>query len=126
MNKFAFSMMMFVLTSSSLAWAESKPKPMVEDLLHSQLDAVASADYGKFMDHADSNFRQAISQDQFDALSASLSPTLEDGYQADHLGVLNQQGFKVHLWKVTTPRSESDSLVRMAMLEDEIAGFWIQ
>ncbi|KIN14582.1 hypothetical protein RO22_14290 [Halomonas sp. KHS3] len=96
------------------------------ELFRSQIDAIASESYEQFMDHADANFRQSISQDQFGALSESLSPRLVDGYQSEYLGALNQDGFNVHLWKMTLASSDSDNLVKMAMRENEIAGFWIQ
>ena len=58
--------------------------------------------------------------------SKPLSPSFEGGYQAEYLGALYQQGVNVHLWKVVPSNSESDSLVKMAMHENEIVGFWIE
>ncbi|MFJ5537446.1 hypothetical protein [Vreelandella titanicae] len=126
MNRFALTAILLLSLFSSLAWADTAPRSMITELFHSQIDAIASEDYAQFMDHADANFRQAISQDQFDTLSASLSPRLADGYQSEYLGALNQDGFNVHLWKMTPSSSDSDHLVKMAMRENEIAGFWIQ
>lgn len=45
---------------------------------------------------------------------------------AELTGSIVQQGFSVHLWKVVSSNSETDSLVKMAMQESEIAGFWIE
>jgi len=125
-NRIALTAILLLSLFSSLAWADTKPRPMIMELFRSQIDAIASESYEQFMDHADANFRQSISQDQFGALSESLSPRLVDGYQSEYLGALNQDGFNVHLWKMTLASSDSDNLVKMAMRENEIAGFWIQ
>ena len=126
MNKFTLTIVLLCSVFSSLLFADSDAKPEIETLFHSQMDAIASNDYQKFLEHTDSTFRQAISTEQFEALTKSLSPELEGGYQAEYLGVLNQQGFNVYLWKMAPSNSESDSLVKMAIQENEIAGFWIE
>ena len=109
-----------------MLFADGESKPQIEALFHSQIGAIASNDYEKFLEHTDSKFRQAISTEQFEALTQSQSSRFEGGYQSEYLGALKQQGFKVHLWKVVPSNSESDSLVKMVMRENEIAGFWIE
>ena len=126
MNRFAFMVLMLCSVFSSLLFADSEAQPQIEALFHAQMDAIVSNDYQKFLEHTDSEFQQAISTEQFEALTNSLSSTFEGGYDPEYLGALNQQGFNVHLWKVMPSNSESDLLVKMAMQENEIAGFWIE
>ena len=126
MNRFAFTALILFSVFSSLLLADTKAKPSIEVLFHSQIGAIASNDYQQFLEHTDSNFRKAISAEQFETLSRSLSSRFKGGYQPEYLGVLNQEGFKVHLWKVVSSSSESDSLIKMAMGQNQIAGFWIE
>lgn len=126
MNRFALTALILLSVFSSLLLADTKAKPSIEVLLHSQISAIASNDYQQFLEHTDSNFRKAISAEQFEILSRSLSSRFKGGYQPEYLGVLNQEGFKVHLWKVVSSSSESDSLIKMAMGQNQIAGFWIE
>ena len=126
MNRFALTVLLLCSVFSSVLFADSDLKPEIEALFHSQIEAIASNDYQKFLEHTDSIFRQAISAEQFEAIAKPLSPSFEGGYQAEYLGALYQQGVNVHLWKVVPSNSESDSLVKMAMHENEIVGFWIE
>ncbi|MGP9809392.1 hypothetical protein ACT3TQ_14500 [Halomonas sp. AOP12-C2-37] len=126
MNRFALRILFLCSIFPSILFADSEAKPHTEALFHAQMDAIVSNDYQKFQEHTDSEFQQAISTEQFEALANSLSSTFESGYEPEYLGALNQQGFKVHLWKVMPSSSESDLLVKMAMQENEIAGFWIE
>ncbi|MGY8810753.1 MAG: hypothetical protein ACKVK5_06930 [Pseudomonadales bacterium] len=43
-----------------------------------------------------------------------------------NLGVLRQDGLLIHLWKVTPHQTDTDYLVKMALRDNTIAGFWIQ
>lgn len=126
MKRFALMALIVCSVFSSMLFADSEPKPQIEALFNSQMDAIVSNDYQKFLEHTDSEFQQAISTEQFEALANSLSSTFESGYDPEYLGAFNQQGFNVHLWKVMPSNSESDLLVKMAMQENEIAGFWIE
>lgn len=126
MNRLALIALLVCSLFSSMLLADSELDPQAEALFHSKIEAIASNDYQKFLEHSDANFRQAISLEQFEALANSLSSQLEGGYQSDYLGVLNQREFKVYLWKIDPSRSASDSLVKMAIRESEIAGFWIE
>ena len=58
--------------------------------------------------------------------SLLLASKFDGGYQSEYLGALNQAGYTVHLWKVIPSHSESERLVKMAVRENEIAGFWIE
>lgn len=78
------------------------------------------------MSHSDTAFRQAITQEQFTALSKALSGSFASGYESVNLGVLRQDGLLIHLWKVTPHQADTDYLVKMALRDDTIAGFWIQ
>jgi len=42
------------------------------------------------------------------------------------LGVLRQDGLLIHLWNFTQHQADTDYLVKMALRDDTIAGFWIQ
>ena len=124
MIKFLSLLLCLVLSTSSSA--ESDPDSAVSQLLRDQLDAIASSSYVKFMDHADPSFRKEVTRAQFEVIAQSLSASLAPGYNPDYLGELNQEGSKVHSWRITPSESGDDRLVKMALQEEKVAGFWIQ
>lgn len=110
----------------SLTLAENAPSDTATLLFQNQMTAITSSDYEQFVNHSDTAFRQAFTQEQFTALSKALSGSLAPGYESVSLGVLRQDDLLIHLWNVTPHQSDTDYLVKMALRDDTIAGFWIQ
>ena len=96
-------------------------------LLERQINAIASADYHLFLKEGTDDFRHGMNLSAFKQLSEYYGPKFESGYTLEYLTQLNQQGFKVYLWKVIYSDGEDDSLLRLVINEDKkITGFWIQ
>lgn len=112
------------LTANAIAQELSSAQ--LDQLIHAKIDAIAANDYQQFLQKTDARFRESVRQEQFEAVSGALASTLKPGYQAAYLGALNQEGFKVHLWKITPKNPAADHLVKMAIRSEEIAGFWIE
>lgn len=118
--------LLMLMAIPSLTLAESPPSDTAALLFKSQMTAITSSDYEQFVSHSDTDFRQAVTQEQFTALSKALSSIFASGYETVNLGVLRQDDLLIHLWKVTPQQSDTDYLVKMALRDDTIAGFWIQ
>jgi len=39
---------------------------------------------------------------------------------------LNQQGKKVHLWKISYEKTKENTLAKLVIVEAKVAGFWLQ
>ncbi|MEH6800883.1 MAG: hypothetical protein V7681_16445 [Halopseudomonas sabulinigri] len=123
----SLSMILLMLMAiPSLTLAESPSSDTATLLFQHQMTAITSSDYEQFVSHSETAFRQAITQEQFTALSKALSGSFASGYESVNLGVLRQDSLLIHLWKVTPQQSDTDYLVKMALRDDTIAGFWIQ
>ncbi|TBW51293.1 hypothetical protein EZI54_17380 [Marinobacter halodurans] len=126
MQRLAYAMAMVLTLAASGVLAESRPDAATDALLNSQLEAIAADDYAGFVDRADAHFRQTLGEDQFHAVAQALAGPLNAGYDTEYLGSLNQAGLKVYLWKIVYSEKKDDNLIKMALRDDEIAGFWIQ
>lgn len=124
-RSFRLAVMVLALVSFG-ALADGRPSAATEALLDGQLKAIAADDYAGFVDHADAHFRQTLGKEQFHSVAQALGDPLQAGYETTYLGALNQAGLKVYLWKIVYSEKKDDNLIKMALRDDDIAGFWIQ
>jgi hypothetical protein len=59
-------------------------------------------------------------------VSRQLAARLKQGYHATFLGQLDQQGYTVYLWKLSFDDKKDDHLVKMAVKDGKVGGFWVQ
>lgn len=95
-------------------------------LLQTLLTAMQSGDYERFIAPADATFRAVVTKDKFMTVSEHFAPRLKQGYEALYLGKLNQQGYKVYLWKLQFSDGGDDHLVKLSIRNGEVGGFWVQ
>ncbi len=124
------SMSRCVLLAASLllsfgSVADSEPAP-ARQMLAQLLETVANQDYQQFMQLGTSEFQAGISQDQFDQVAQIVGARIEQGYQAQYLTSLQQQGYRVDLWKISFSDGGDDSLARVVLEGERAAGFLLQ
>lgn len=124
------SMSRCVLLAASLllsfgSVADSEPAP-ARQMLAQLLETVANQDYQQFMQLGTSEFQAGISQDQFDQVAQIVGARIEQGYQAQYLTSLQQQGYRVDLWKISFADGGDDSLARVVLEGERAAGFLLQ
>lgn len=105
--------------------ADSEPAP-ARQMLTQLLETVANQDYQQFMQLGTSEFQAGISQDQFDQVAQIVGARIEQGYQAQYLTSLQQQGYRVDLWKISFADGGDDSLARVVLEGERAAGFLLQ
>lgn len=105
--------------------ADSEPAP-ARQMLTQLLETVANQDYQQFMQLGTSEFQAGISQDQFDQVAQIVGARIEQGYQAQYLTSLQQQGYRVDLWKISFSDGGDDSLARVVLEGERAAGFLLQ
>jgi hypothetical protein len=111
-------------SASPRAPAPSPAPPQA--LLDTMLEAIKTGAYDTFMASASAQMKAGLSKAAFDAVSAQLAPRLRAGYKPVYLGELQQQGHRVHLWKLSFKDGQDDALVKLAMKDGVVGGFWIQ
>ena len=89
------------------------------------LASIVSGDYDQFVANASSGFRNAITPETFERVSASLRPRLAAGYAATYLDVFSDQGARVSLWKLSFHDGGDDRLAKLSVHKGYVAGFLI-
>ncbi|PRB84370.1 hypothetical protein [Pseudomonas sp. MYb185] len=105
--------------------ADSEPAP-ARQMLSQLMGAIASQDYQQFMQLGNDEFQAGISQPQFDEVAQVVGMRVEQGYQAQYLTSLQQQGYRVDLWKISFTDGGDDSLARLVLDGERAAGFLLQ
>jgi len=94
--------------------------------LETLVAAIVANDYQSFTALGDKDFSEGISADALAGVSSRLAPIFQGGYEVDYLTSLQQQGFKVHVWKLTPKQGSNEFLARLVEKDGKISGFWIQ
>jgi hypothetical protein len=89
------------------------------------LAALKNADREAFVVDGEAAFKQ-LSQPQFAAAAAQLSPRLKGGYEVAYLGDLKQHGYRVTLWKLSFKDGGDDVLATLSMKDGKVGGFWVK
>ena len=121
----AFALLLLALQTDNARAATAAP-PEAERLLLKMIDAVKAESYDAFLADADANLKKHLSRQQFEGLCGLYTKPLKKGYTLDYLGQLKQQGFAVHLWKVTAAGATEDVLVKLAVKDGKVGGVWVQ
>ncbi len=97
-------------------------RPVLDKLLK----ATEANDYDSFVADGTDVFKAALTRQMLQSVSGQLSPRMKKGYQCAYLGELKQQGCRVLLWKLVFKDGGDDTLARLVLKDDKVAGFWFQ
>ena len=122
-SRMLYAPLLFAL-SSHFAWAQA-PQP-IETIMKSMLAATQDNSLPDFAAAGDAAFQAGMTKPMLDSVSRQLGPRLRQGYTASFLGVLNQEGYTVYLWKLEFKDGKDDVLVTMAVRDGKVGGFWLR
>ena len=100
--------------------------PTVQKTFAKLLVAVKAADRDVFLASAADAVKDSITQAVMDDLKKNLGTRLEKGYKASYLCNLKQAGHQVHLWKLTFKDDGDDVVIRLALKDGKVGGFFLQ
>ncbi len=89
------------------------------------LQALADNDHQAFISNGTPEFKQNISRQSFQTVSQEPGKLIRQGYSADYLTDLYQQGAVVHVWKISYRNSKENNLAKLILIRGKIAGFWL-
>nr|MBF0685910.1 hypothetical protein [Pseudomonas sp.] len=89
------------------------------------LKAIAQDNYAGFIANGTPQFA-AITPEQFDAVAAQVGPRLSDGYRAEYLGKIRQQGHEMSVWKIAFDDGGDDLLATLSVSEGKVSGFFLR
>ena len=97
-----------------------------EAILRRMLAAVVANAYDDFVLTMSDGFKAGLTPARLAAVAQDIGPRLKRGYTAHALGKLTRGGHVAYLWKLELADGGDDLLVRLAVLDEQIAGFWIE
>ncbi len=98
----------------------------VEEAALTQLmQALAQNDYEDFISSGTPQFKNGITKSAFNSVVKQVGSLIREGYKTEYLTQLNQQGYKVHLWKISYGTSKENSLAKLVIVDKKVAGFWL-
>ena len=124
-SSLGFAALLLLLLAGAPVCLAQAPKP-IEASMKKMLAATQSNSYDDFVASGDAAFKAAMTRQMLEGVSQQLGPRLKQGYRAAFLDNLNQQGHTVYLWKLEFKDRKDDLLVRMAVKDGKVAGFWLQ
>lgn len=102
------------------------PDRKVERAALSQLmQAISDNDYEAFLSNGTPEFKKNVTKQAFDSVTSQLGQLIRAGYTTEYLSKLYQKGTIVHLWKISYVNSKENSLAKLIMIDDKVAGFWL-
>lgn len=89
------------------------------------ITAIEKADYEAFVSDGEPAFKK-LTKVQFASVSGMFGPRFKGGYNVSYLGDLNQQGYRVTLWKIIFKNGSDDGLATLSMKDGRVGGFFIR
>lgn len=108
-----------------VAYAAEEPKPE-KLLLNNLLAATENNDIVAFTKDGTEEFKAAMTQAALTAVHNQIGRHMEKGYHLTYLGTLSQKEHTIHLWKMEFKDGHDDSLVRLALKKEKVAGIFLQ
>jgi hypothetical protein len=102
------------------------PAPEVQKTFDKLLSAIKANDRDAFVADATDAVKQGLTPQVMEGVNKQLSSRLTKGYEAQYLCALKQVGHQVHLWKLTFTDGGDDVVIRLALKDGKVAGFFLQ
>lgn len=110
------------LTAAPFAHAAGPGGAQDRQALEGLLSAVAEQDHAAFVAPGTPEFA-AITPQQFNDVAEIVGPRLKQGYTAEHLGNMTQQGHQFSLWKLSFEDGGDDLLATLNTQGGKVGGF---
>lgn len=125
MRTIVLTILACVLVGAALpGYAQAPAAP--EALMKKLLTAVESNDYASFVADGIPEFKAGVTPQIVEGVSQQLSSRMKKGYECVYLTDMKQREFKIYLWKMVFEDEGDDALIKMVVLDGQVAGFWIQ
>jgi len=110
---------------ADLPHAPSAP-PEAEEILRVLLAATAAGDYAAYLAPGTDLFKEGVSREMFEGVSAQVARRLKAGHAIEYLALMGNCEHRVHLWKLTFSDGGEDYVARLVLTdENRVAGFML-
>jgi len=90
------------------------------------MESIAQNNYESFIANGNPQFKRDLTKQAFESVVNQIGNLILGGYKATYLAELNQQGNKVLLWKISYEKSSENTLAKLVLIKNKVAGFWLQ
>jgi hypothetical protein len=104
----------------------AQPDEEARQIFSTLMAATIANDYDGFVAVCDDKMKAALTKQMLEGVSAQLKPRADQGYAADYLGELNQEGHAVHLWRLRFKDGGDDVLATLSVKDGKAGGFYIR
>ncbi len=124
MNKLIKSLIIAAVALTTVS-AYADPDQATETIFKKLMEATESNDYDGFIAECDATMKAALTKPMLEAVSRRIEPRTKQGYDSDYLGELNQNGYKVHLWRLRFKDDGDDVLATLSVKDGKTGGFYL-
>jgi len=98
------------------------PEASVEAKFDTICQAYAREDYALFCSVMNDTMRDAISEEHFKSVCATVADFFKKEYSAVYFGEMSQGEHAVHFWRVSVPGKHTDLMTRVGVKDDLVSG----
>jgi hypothetical protein len=99
--------------------------PAVQKICDAMLKAIVAQDREAFVEHGTDAVKAGTTKGVMTFLHEKIGERMAEGFELTYLTALNQGGHEIHLWKLTCKEGD-DTVVRIAMKDGKVGGFFLQ
>jgi hypothetical protein len=120
------AIMLVLIASPTVDGGGGGPDAAVKKTFEKMIDALKANDRDAFVADATDQVKEALTPEAMEALHKNLGSRLKKGFTPTYLTQLKQAGHQVHLWKVGFKDDGDDVLIRLAIKDGKVGGFFAQ
>lgn len=124
--RLAWIPMIGLLLALVSAAGADEPPAATKKTFEKLIKAVEANDRAAFIADATEAVKKGMTDEVMTSVSDLLAPRLKKGYEARYLCDLKQAGHQVYLWKFSFKDGGDDVVVRIAMQDGKVDGFFLQ
>jgi hypothetical protein len=125
MAAFLFGMLVTPYMAFAQAGQAAKADADAQKQCDKLLEAIKTADRDAFIANATDTIKEGTTQQVMDALEKQVGMRLKKGFDSTYLCQLRQAGHQVHLWKLSFKDGGDDLVVRLALKDGKVGGFFL-
>ena len=119
-----------VSEESAVPAAPARPLSLCKTLLQAAIDGDYRGFRSECFKEGDADMKLALAQagakEAFQRASETIAPLCREGYELQFLGSMTQEGSDIYLWKLIPAAGQNQFLVRLALKNGKISGFFFQ
>jgi hypothetical protein len=126
MNRLIKFMLIAAAAGLTTVSAYAEPDQTAQVIFKNLMAATVSNNYDSFIAECDATMKAKLAKGMLQRVSAQLEPRAKQGYDSHYLGELNQNGYKVYLWRLSFKDGGDDALTTLSVKDGKAGNFLLQ